>query len=143
MRDSTGRRANLKSSYRHWTTASVEKLRAVFPKYPKAEILKLFPNRSWRAIAIKANQNKIRRLRRLPESKNPPASEMYRVLRAEREYRGISGVRLSRKINASSSVISKCEAGMAVPSLGVLTRWCASLGYEITIKRLASVKAEV
>lgn len=123
----------MRSTHKHWHTASVEKLRAMWPKYKRDEILKAFPGRTWRSIAQKAHALKLRRharTRTRVDTKDP----LMAALRKVREANGMACTAIGRQIDVSRAYVARCERGQESPSLPKLLRWCAFLGLELTVK---------
>jgi len=60
------------SSHRKWAESDDEKLERIYPTAQKEEILKLFPNRSWDAISLRANKLKLRRGNFIPPLQKVP-----------------------------------------------------------------------
>ncbi len=72
------RKMGLKQKHQHvWTAAEISKLRRLYPRASRQEILDAFPHSIWANIKQVANYHKISRARRpFKPTGNPPVDEM-------------------------------------------------------------------
>lgn len=130
----------LNSSHKHWRRESREKLRMMWPKYSKREIMKAFPGRSWPSISIAARRTGAVRSRLFTKPFHAPCSELMADLRNAREAKGLSARQLSLKIGMSDRAVSACERGAWMPTFPLLNKWITTLGLELTVKPIRSMR---
>ncbi len=119
---------------KHWSQYADNKLRAIYPRYTKAEIMKTFPSRSWVAISQRARAIGVKRARMFIKATAPTKDPLMESLRYLRQQRNLTAYHLSEMIGLSPKVVARCERGVGSPCLATLTRWCAALGQELTVK---------
>lgn len=123
-----------------WSQTARNRLTALYPRHPKADLLKAFPNRSWKAIKMQAERIGVRRETVDIQSRNYRATikdEFLTLLRHHRIVQGVSCRELSREILKTSNYIDRAERGIAGIPLSTLYRWCARLGLRLTVEKLS------
>ena len=86
-----------KTPRRRWKRADDERLREVFSRWPRDEILRLFPGRSWKGIRDHARVLKIYRPRQY-KNKSIPSNSLIRCLMEARITAGLTQQQLSKKM---------------------------------------------
>jgi hypothetical protein len=124
------------SSGKRWSPHADDKLRMVYPKYPRADILKMFPGRTWRSIKKRALvlgvQRKILYIRKCQKESPHPLTAQ---LRQERVSRGYSTRFVSAKAGYVRHSVSRWERNETTPSMFSLIDWANALDMEITLTR--------
>lgn len=113
-------------------------LKAMWPDYPKADILKKFPTRTWQALQQVAHQLGVKRDPRMIQvariRANSNAKPLYHELRILRISKKITIGELSTKLGYSRWELQRWEMGHRNPSVFGLEAWGQSLGMELTWK---------
>lgn len=119
---------------KHWSEYGKGKLRTLWPKHSRAEIMKNFPGRSWAAIEQKANGMGLKRNVGKKYRRSPTKDNLMAALRYAREQLDMPADKIGQHIGVTPKLIARYERGTNYPRLPTLLRWCAFLGQELTVK---------
>lgn len=131
----------LQSTSRHWKPADFERLKLMWPKYPKKAILDAFPGRSWAAIQAVSTREGYRRARKFTPRYRRPADDVMADLRHRRQEMDLTATQVSHGIGYTTDCIAGWERGAHPVTYPALQRWCAFLGMELTIKPILKMRA--
>ena len=123
-----------KKGTKHWSRIDKQRLISFWAHQPQAELLRMFPCRSWGALQNKAAELGLRRAWKWNGSRVGTRDPVMEQLRDIRLSKNRTAKRIARDINVCDRFIAQCERGAAQPSYHLLTRWCAALGVSIKIE---------
>lgn len=125
-----------RAGIKHWTRQEDERLRELWAQWPKIDVQKAFPRRTWSALGQRARHLGLRRNWKWVGRYKPPADEIMEALRERRQRLGYTGADISRMIGLHSKAVPSHERGRFPPTYLGLLRWCEALGMKLKVEKV-------
>lgn len=127
------------SSGKRWSVISKAKLRQIYETYPRVDIMKAFPGRTWGSIHHQAFAMGLRRkVKYMRPCTKPTRHPIMRALREERVRQGLSLNALGKRAGYSGEHIGEWERGVYAPLMPSIADLANALGLELTVKRMGA-----